>query len=966
MPPPRHPSVGRVSPDFWRSMDERAMTPEFQARLANEFPFVATLEPSELDRRQFVKLMGASIALAGLIGCARRSTDKIVPYVTMPETSVPGRPNYYATALPMEGFARGIVVEAHEGRPTKIEGNTDHPESLGATDAITQAAILSVYDPDRSRAPRRKARAAAWTDFNAEWAQSEATLLSTQGEGLALLMEPTTSPSVRRELGRILARFPKAHWYQHTPLATYEIDGAQLDYDFDRADVVFSIGSDCLYRHPAALRYSRAFAGRRRVVNGKARMNRFYALESTPSVTGTLTDFRLPASPARIRVVLDALAQAITHQTPPPADELSPEEMHFVTTLADDLREHAPAVLCVAGAEEEADIQHWALALNTHFGAIGKTVHFLGSQRSDSDRTSAGDLKALGNAMRRDEVNTLFILGSNPAYSAPADIDFAALLSKVPFSVHHGGHVDETGALCTWHLPESHWLETWGDLRAYDGTATVLQPLIEPLFDTRGTLEILRLLTAPSGEKAYDIVRETWQHERSGLNFDLHWNRWLHAGVVDGSAAAAIDRPSTEGSFPVLAQSAANNFPFLILQPDATILDGRWANNAWLQELPKPLTQLVWDNAALVSPAFATRLGIANGDVLALSIGSHAVDAAAWIMPGQADECVTLSLGYGRTAAGSVGTGHGFNAYRLRAADALWRRPGLHVRKTGGRYLLVTTQQHFAMEGRDLVRVVPPNALSVPPPAANPTLYPPWKSTGYAWGMSIDLSTCLGCNACIVACQAENNIPVVGKDQVSRGRQMHWIRVDTYFGGDPARPRVVHQPVPCMQCENAPCELVCPVGATTHSSEGLNDMVYNRCVGTRYCSNNCPYKVRRFNFFDLRAPADSLVNLQRNPDVTVRERGVMEKCTYCVQRINAARVTAEKEDRPIRDGEIKTACQQACPAEAIVFGNLADPASRVSSRKREPTNYLLLEELNTRPRTTYLAKVRHPAGGSAS
>jgi molybdopterin-containing oxidoreductase family iron-sulfur binding subunit len=374
----------------------------------------------------------------------------------------------------------------------------------------------------------------------------------------------------------------------------------------------------------------------------------------------------------------------------------------------------------------------------------------------------------------------------------------------------------------------------------------------------------------------------------------------------------------------------------------------------------------VWDNAALVSPALAERLGIASGDLLALSIGPHAVDAAAMVMPGQAEDCITLSLGYGRTAAGSVGTGRGFDAYRLRAGAALWQRSGLQVRKTGRSYPLVTTQQHFAMEGRDLVRVVSPDALGVPPPTASSSLYPPRKSAGYAWGMSIDLSTCLGCNACIVACQAENNIPVVGKDQVARGRQMHWIRVDTYFSGDPASPSVVHQPVPCMQCENAPCELVCPVGATVHSSEGLNEMVYNRCVGTRYCSNNCPYKVRRFNFFDYRSARSTLANLQKNPDVTVRERGVMEKCTYCVQRINAVRITAENEGRPIRDGEIKTACQQACPAEAIVFGNIADPDSRVSLRKREPTNYLLLEDLNTRPRTTYLAKVRHPEGGAAS
>jgi molybdopterin-containing oxidoreductase family iron-sulfur binding subunit len=917
-----------------------------------------------LDRRQFVKLMAASIALAGLAGCVRRSTDKIVPFVVAPETAVPGRPEYYATAMPVEGFARGIVVESHLGRPTKIEGNPDHPESLGATDAMTQAAILSLYDPDRSQEVRHLAQTADWPAFEAEWARRRPAFVATQGEGLALLTEPTSSPSVRRELRRILEEFPKALWYQHTPLASYEFAGRQPDHDFDQADVVLTIGSDCLHRHPAALRHSRAFARRRRVADGRVRMNRFYALESTPTVTGTLADFRLPVPPSRLRAVLDAVALAITRDLPPSTDGLSPEEARFVTSLLADLRHHAPAILCVAGPEEDPDIQHWAQALNTCLGANGITVRLLPPVRSDTDQAAAGNLATLCDAMGRNEVTGLFIFGSNPRYTAPADLDFSGQLAKIPFSVHHGGHRDETAALCTWHLPESHWLETWSDLRAYGGAATILQPLIEPLYDTRGSLEVLRLLTTIPGGHAYAIVRETWQEERGGPDFDLHWDRWLNAGMIDAAASPPVAVAASDQTFPLLARPVTDDLPILLLQPDPTILDGRWANNAWLQELPKPLTQLVWDNAALLSPALAAQLKVANGDLLALSLGSLALEAAALIMPGQAEDCVTLSLGYGRTAAGSVGSGLGFNAYRLRSANALWRRPGLRLRKTGRNHALVTTQQQFAMEGRDLVRVVSPEVLRVPAPGASPTLYPPWKPAGnYAWGMSIDLSTCLGCNACIVACQAENNIPVVGKEQVGRGRQMHWIRVDSYFEGEPANPRVLHQPVPCMQCENAPCELVCPVAATVHSSEGLNEMVYNRCVGTRYCSNNCPYKVRRFNFFDFRSPRGALVNLQKNPDVTIRERGVMEKCTYCVQRINAARINAEKEDRPIRDGEIKTACQQACPAEAIVFGNLADPGSQVSRRKREPTYYLLLEELNTRPRTTYLAKVRNPPDG---
>ncbi len=954
--------VSKTAPHLWRSLNERAMTPEFQARLEKEFPVFASHSPSEIDRRQFVTLMGASIALAGLTGCVRRSSEKIVPFVASPESAISGNPQYYATAMPVEGFARGIVVESHLGRPTKIEGNIKHPESLGATDATTQAAILSLYDPDRSKVLLKQSRASDWVNYGLEWTRRRAEFLEVHGKGLALLTEPTSSPSIRREIQRVMELLPKARWYQHTPLGSYEIDGRQSDYDFEKADVILTIGSDCLYRHPAALRYGRAFAGRRRVEGGRVRMNRFYALESTPSVTGGSADFRLPASPPRIRAVLDAVAQAIRNDPLATAQGLSTSETRFVEALVDDLRSHAPAVMCVAGPEEDADVQRWAYALNGHFGSNGKTVLAIPSVRSDTDRAASGDLKALCGAMQRGEVTGLFILGSNPVYSAPADLSFAKQLSKVPFTVHHGGHVDETAELCAWHLPESHWLETWADLRAFDGTVTILQPLIEPLFDTRSGLEILRMVSDKAGDQAYDIVRETWKQEAGESDFDLRWNRWLNAGVIDGDARPPVAAPPSGAAFPILTRPEADELPTLIIQPDPTMLDGRWSNNAWLQELPKPMTHLVWDNAALISPDFASRLGVASGDMLALSIGPSSVEAAAWIMPGQARDCVTLSLGYGRTAAGVVGSGRGFNAYRLRSVNALWQRPGLQVRKTGRRYALVTTQEQFAMEGRDLVRVVSPDALQTPAAAKSPTLYTPWKSPGYAWGMSVDLSTCLGCNACIVACQAENNIPVVGKEQVGRGRQMHWIRLDCYFEGTPENPRVLSQPVPCMQCENAPCELVCPVGATVHSSEGLNEMVYNRCVGTRYCSNNCPYKVRRFNFFDYRARRDALSNLQMNPDVTVRERGVMEKCTYCVQRINSARITAENENRPIRDGEIKTACQQACPAEAIVFGNLADPDSRVSARKLEPTNYLLLEELNTRPRTTYLAKVRNPPG----
>ena len=933
------------------------MTPGFQALLGDEFPPGATQWAAGLDRRDFVRLMGASLALGGMSGCARRAAERIVPYVTPPENLLPGGAKFYATAIPVEGFGRGILVESNLGRPTKIEGNPEHPESLGATDAITQAAILSLYDPDRSRAPLRGGLPGGWSAFAADWGGRRGGFAGARGRGLALLTEPTTSPTLLREIGRFLQEFPGARWYQHTPLAGYEVDGAQPDYDFEQADVVFSIGSDFLYRHPSSIRYGRAFARRRRVENGTVRASRAYAIEATPTVTGSMADFRLAASPERIRVVLDALAGALEGSQAP---GLSADEGRFVASLAHDLRSGAPRVACVAGTELDPDIQRWSLTVNARLGSMAGAVRLLPSLRSDSDPRSAGKLAALEAAMSGNEVQALFILGSNPVYTAAASSGFRELLRRVPFSVHHGSHEDETAAACGWHLPEAHFLETWSDLKAFDGTATILQPLIEPLYEGRGATEVLRMLGRAGAATAYDMVRETWRDQQGGHDFEARWAGWLRRGALAPAARREGGRtPAGAGMIPALSKGESAPGLCLVLSPDANVLDGRWANNAWLQELPKPLSHLVWDNAALISPALATRLGAENGDLLALSCGGRTLQAAAWVMPGQAADCVALSLGYGRSRGGTLGTNRGFDAYRLRGGNSVWSAAGLEATRTGGRYPLVTTQHHFAMEGRQPVRVVSPGDLSVDAPRGGGSMYPAWTPGAYAWGMSIDLSTCLGCNACVVACQAENNIPVVGKDQVSRGREMHWIRIDRYFEGDPAAPRILHQPVTCMQCENAPCETVCPVGATVHSSEGLNQMVYNRCVGTRYCSNNCPYKVRRFNFLDYRSSRESPVNLQENPDVTVRERGVMEKCTYCVQRINAARIDADRENRPIRDGEIRTACQQACPVEAIVFGNVADPAARVSQRKREPTDYSLLGELNTRPRTTYLAKMRH-------
>ncbi|HZZ57569.1 MAG TPA: hypothetical protein VFE31_07040 [Opitutaceae bacterium] len=929
-----------------------------------EFAPGADTWPEELSRRQFLELAGGTLALAGLAGCNRQPEKFIVPYVDPPPRELTGGPVFYATAMPWEGYGRGLLARANSGRPTKLEGNPSHPDSLGATDAVTQAGVLSLYDPDRSQAPRRGGEPSNWETFQDEWLARHRELDARGGEGFALLTEPTTSPALLRAIGRLLQRFPRAKWYQHTALFRYDQAGLQEDYDFARADVILGIDADFLLQHPAALRYARAFAGRRRLEKGRADSNRLYMLEATPTISGSMADHRLAVSPRRQRELLAALAAALNHQ-PLPGD-LSAEESRVLRALAADLDASRGRALCIAGPQCDEDIRRWAQALNGRLGAGGATVHFLPAVRSDGDGRAAGGLADLRAALERHEVDLLVVAGSNPVYTAPADLEFAAAIPLARRQIHVGPYVDETAALCEWHLPESHFLEAWGDLRAFDGTVSIVQPLIAPLYQTRSALEYLDFLAYPPGQSGYDLVRATWQEKGgSAAGFEGKWEQWLQAGVMAGTANPPRPGPAARGPLPDLDAAGPESGLSVVLRPDPTVSDGRWSNCPWLQELPKPLSHLVWDNAAFVAPALAAREGWLDGDVLALDAGHGAVEASVRTLPGQAPDCIAVHLGYGRTAAGSVGNGHGFDAYRLRLRDRPWENGAVRIQRLGKQYGLVSTQRHFEMEGREIVKVeevARVNRGDLPPPAPpHDSLYPPVAYNAHKWGMLIDLASCIGCQACVAACQAENNIPVVGRDQCAREREMHWIRVDTYYEGDAAHPRILHQPVPCQQCENAPCELVCPVAATVHSSEGLNDMVYNRCVGTRFCSNNCPYKVRRFNFLNFQFAEGSPYYLQKNPEVTVRSRGVMEKCTYCVQRIDDGRIAAERENRPLRDGEIRTACQQVCPAEAIVFGDLNDPAARVRARKAEPTHYGLLDDLNTRPRTTYLARLLNPA-----
>ena len=967
--------------EYWRSLEELAASTDFQAFMQREFPQQAAALGEHVSRRRFIQLMGASLALAGVTACTRQPEEKIMPYVRQPEDIVPGKPLFFATAMPLSGFGYGVLAESHMGRPTKIEGNPQHPASLGATDAFGQASVLTLYDPDRSQVIINAGMIRTWGGFVAALNSALDEQRPIAGKGLRVLTEAVTSPTLAQQLRTVLERFPGAKWHQYEPAGSRAAQaGARLafgeerdaQYRFDRAEVILAFEADFLACGPAALRYARDFAGKRRVWQGEQTMNRLYAVESTPSLTGTMADHRLPLRSGEIGALARAVAQelgALPGQASAPPGTLPATYAGWVRAVANDLRQHQGSSIVIAGEQQPPLVHALAHTLNYALGNIGQTVFYTDPVEAVPTDHMAS-LRELASDMAAGAVGLLVIVGGNPVYTAPADLRFAEHLAKVPLRMHLSLYHDETSALCHWHVPETHYLESWGDIRACDGTVTIIQPLIAPLYAGRSAHEVLAAVLGQPDGRAYDIVRDYWGSQRPGEDFERFWRTALHDGLIAGTALAPrpVDglRLGPADVEPLAPPPAGLE---LIFRPDPTVWDGRFANNGWLQELPKPLTKLSWDNAALISSATAERLGLASEDVVELRYQGRSVRAPVWIMPGHVDDAVTVSLGYGRWRAGQLGTNMGYNAYALRTSDAPWFGPGLEIVKTGARYQLVTTQEHFRMEGRNLVRAGGLTEYLAHPdfvhamghePAPGQTLYPLVEYPGYAWGMAIDLNACIGCSACVIACQAENNVPIVGKAEVARGREMHWLRIDRYYRGRLDRPEAYYQPILCMHCENAPCEVVCPVAATVHDHEGLNNMVYNRCVGTRYCSNNCPYKVRRFNFFQYADYTTPSLKLQHNPDVTVRSRGVMEKCTYCVQRINAGRIQAEREGRSVRDSEVVTACQAVCPTEAIIFGNINDPNSRVARMKATRLNYGLLTELNTRPRTTYLARLRNP------
>ncbi|MCE9564657.1 MAG: TAT-variant-translocated molybdopterin oxidoreductase [Planctomycetes bacterium] len=1108
-PPPQKTDA---APKQWQGLDEYVGSAEFLEAVQNEFPEGAAEFTDEVSRRRFVGLMGASVALATGAGCYLRPAPprKILPYTTQPDEITPGVALYFASAAPLSGYGAGVLVRSNEGRPTKIEGNPSHPSSLGGTDAFTQASILDMYDPDRSRGVTHRGLASSPEEAVAA---ARKLLYDEKGEPrknvrLRLLTETVTSPTLAAQLTKLLGDFPDAKWAQHDPATSESVrEGTtkafgkplSVTYDFSKADVVLSLDADFIGSGPGSARYSRDFGDRRKIrkhgktaadIHGGKKdahaghdhdhdhdhkegvqpdmLNRLYVVEAMPSCTGSVADHRLALPTSLVESFARALAVELGVAGPGSAP-LSDEAKAWIKPLADDLKAKAGKSIVVAGPQQPGSLHALVAAINAKLGNAGKTV-FYSAAIEVRPAGKVIDLKTLTKEMGDRLVDALFIFNVNAAYSAPVDVPFGENIKNVGFTFHLGTHQDETAVKCQWHVNESHYLETWGDIRGHDGTVTLQQPIIAPLYNGKSAIELIAGITAAAVRDGYELVRNYWKNgdearktfpelaKIDANGFEVFWQQAVREGVIAGTASPAdstalgnwsADSPSAPTTVPALGGDFEINF-----RPDTTLYDGRFANNGWLQELPKPVTKLTWDNAIFMSDATAKKLGLdptyfrwtggehgrAQVDVLEITYRGRKIKAPVWVLPNHADGSITVHLGYGRERAGRVSSTpgepnaegkavRGFDAYSLRTSDALWFAIGgkeagkndLSITKVPKKvYYLACTQGQTSMTQKDLfinhewdrkpvrhgdlaLYSKDPSFAKIPPMAARETAeinenvpapshshdeheHEPHDTRlksltmyydndkfkrftpGLAedqqrrWAMAIDLNACTGCSACVVACQSENNIPVVGKDQVTKGRAMHWISIDRYYEGAPgsANLKTLFQPRMCVQCENAPCEIVCPVGATVHSADGLNDMTYNRCVGTRYCSNNCPYKVRRFNFLTFADFDTNTLKLGRNPDVSVRSRGVMEKCTFCVQRIRGAEIVAEREARKIKDGEILTACQSACPSGAIVFGDLNEDHSAVARWKNEPTNYGLLAELNTRPRLTHLAIVRNP------
>lgn len=1063
--------------DYWRSVDEFVDAPEFEEFVKREYPVHSEDWENEVSRRTFVKLMGGTLALAGLSGCVIQPAEKIVPYVRPEQDLLPGRPLFFATAMSLGGVATGLLAKSFDGRPIKLEGNPDHPGSLGATDSLVQASLLDMYDPDRSQEISFRGSPKTWQNFMTTLRSTIEENRVDGGAGVRFLTQTVTSPTLLAQFRQVASEMPNARWVSYEPVNNDNaIAGARMAfgspvqtiYKYDLADRILTLDKDIF--SDFNVRYKKDYSKKKNLRGDNKQINRLYAIETTMTLTGAKADHRLAVKPSQLPEIAKAVAAALGVGG---ASSTYTENAQWIAAMAKDLLAFRGRSIVVPGENQPAVVHALAHAMNATLGNVGQTVVYA-EPFTPSEKTQIEQLRELIGDIDAGRVKMLVILGGNPVYTTPADLKLnAERMNKVPLCVHLGTYFDETAEHCHWHISEKHYLESWGDTRAYDGTVSIIQPLIQPLYDSHSIHEVVQLFFRENfDQKDYDIVRAYWQSQNIAANapaaplaataantasaapspnaqthtsvnavsaqtrpaqsasvsgpsqngsqqaaiaqqrasigarsFEDNWRRIVHDGVVPNTSftAKSVSANTAFLSQPTTTPTNSGAFEISIL-PDPSVFDGRFANNGWLQELPNPLTKITWDNVALVSPNTARKLGLnqagdsdqlsgAGGerptsfinskgsnmfsDLVTLTYQGEPIKkpVPVWIAPGQPDDVVTIFMGYGRTRAGRIGTGLGYNAFDVMRSDAMSFGAGtLSPNET--QTTIASTQIHFNMEGRDIVRVWDANNLENEIEHAHKKNEDFYDESMYAtaageyqkqydkyhrWGMSIDLNSCVGCNACVLACQSENNIPVVGREQVERSREMHWLRIDAYFAGDDlSNPDGPHfQPLLCQQCEQAPCEVVCPVTATVHSAEGLNDMVYNRCVGTRYCSNNCPYKVRRFNFMLYQDWDTPQYKLMRNPEVSIRSRGVMEKCTYCTQRIAAARIESEKDGRAIADGEVVTACQAACPTDAIVFGDMNDKQSQVASLKQDPRDYKLLNELNTQPRTSYMAELKN-------
>jgi len=951
--------AGRTGPAYWRSLEELAGEVGFAGWIEEEFPGLAQAFGQALGRRHVLRMIGASLSLAGLAGCSPAAPDVEMAVPVEEPGMEPGSIRHYATATTLGGIATGVLVTHADARPIKIEGNPDHPASLGATSVFDQAALLQLYDPDRAATVTRGgAIATPGEAFGALRARLDA-LAAAQGAGLHILSGAFSSPTLAAQRAALIAAYPRARWHGHEPASRANVwRGAALAFGreaeplpaLDRAEIILAVDSDLLSAAPGHLSYVRAFAARRAPTAG---MNRLYVWEATPSLTGAAADHRFAVPPRDTFRLLQKLAALI-------AGGSAGEAPGWLLPLAQDLAAHRGAALLHVGPEQPPETHTLAHLINQALAAPIRLIAPVLAPQSSDLADLCRDIAAGG-------VDTLIMLGGDPVYSAAGDLGFAELLARVPHRFHLAPYRNATAEASEWVIPEAHELESWSDARAFDGSVTIQQPQLRPLHGGSSAHQLLAVLLGSVDADPRAPVLAEWQRRAHAAGqasgFETFWQDALRKGLVADSAQPSLDL-SPKIAIAALAAPPVADGLALLFRTDAALWDGRFANNGWLQELPHPLTTLTWDNAALIAPADAAQRDLATGDVVRLAIGRHAIEAPVWIQPGQAAGSITLPLGYGQVRGGRIATGVGFDAYRLRSHDAPWQQGGATLDRLGRTVAFAATQHQPTMQGRDLLRTVSladlaDAASGWDPERPEPSLYPGAEADRPAWGMAIDLSRCVGCGACMVACQAENNVPVVGKEEVQRGRAMHWLRIDRYYQGGEAAPRTLFQPVLCMHCENAPCEVVCPVDATVHDREGLNVMVYNRCIGTRFCSNNCPYKVRRFNFFDY-AGAEARPAAARNPDVTVRSRGVMEKCTYCLQRIKTAEIAAERDGKALADGDVVTACQAACAARAITFGDIRDPHSAVARAKANPLDYAVLGELGTRPRTSYAARLSNP------